>query len=158
MVTDAGVLGPLPLRNRIIKSATFEGASPRGEVTDRLVEFHRQVAAGGVGMSTVAYCAVSPGGRVHRHCLVLDDDTALALRRVTDAVHAEGAEACAQIGHASLVADARSNRTRSPAPPRRFSPPAKGLVPRPSVADLEGTCDDFARAARNAVNAGFDSV
>src|SRR3954452_5143981 len=158
MVTDAGVLGPLSLRNRIVKSATFEGATPRGEVTDRLVEFHRQVAAGGVAMSTVAYCAVSPGGRVHRHCLVLDDDTAVALRRVTDAIHAEGAAACAQIVHARLVADARSNRIRSLAPSRRFSPPAKGLVPGASVADLEGTRDDFARAARNAVNAGFDAV
>src|SRR3954454_22405274 len=158
MVTDAGVLGPLPLRNRIIKSATFEGATPRGEVTDRLVDFHRQVAAGGVAMSTVAYCAVSPGGRVHRHCLVLDDDTALALRRVTDAVHAEGAAACAQIGHAGLVADARSNGTRSLAPSRRFSPPAKGFVPAAAAADLERTRDDFARAARNAVNAGFDAV
>src|SRR5436305_1462171 len=153
-----GVLGQLTLRNRIIKSATFEGATPRGEVTDRLVEFHRQVAAGGVAMSTVAYCAVSPGGRVHRHCLVLDDDTAVALRRVTDAVHAEGAAACAQIGHAGLVADARSNRTRSLAPSRRFSPPAKGFVPAASAADLERSRDDFARAARNAVNAGFDAV
>src|SRR3954452_6464229 len=158
MVTDAGVLGPLPLRNRIIKSATFEGATPRGEVTDRLVDFHRQVAAGGVAMSTVAYCAVSPGGRVHRHCLVLDDDTAVVLRRVTDAVHAEGAAACAQIGHAGLVADARSNGTRSLAPSRRFSPPAKGFVPAASAVELERTRDDFARAARNAVNAGFDAV
>src|SRR3954452_22133176 len=153
-----GALGPLQLRNRIIKSATFEGATPRGEVTDRLVDFHRQVAAGGVAMSTVAYCAVSPGGRVHRHCLVLDDDTAVALRRVTDAVHAEGAAACAQIGHAGLVADARSNGTRSLAPSRRFSPPAKGFVPAASAADLERTRDDFARAARNAVNAGFDAI
>src|SRR3954462_14055641 len=158
MVTDAGVLGPLPLRNRIIKSATFEGATPRGEVTDRLVEFHRQVAAGGVAMSTVAYCAVSPGGRVHRHCLVLDDDTPSALRRVTGAIHPEGAAACAQIGHAGLVADARSNGTRSLAPSPRVSPPAKGFVPAASAADLERTRDDFARAARYAVSAGFDAV
>src|SRR5947209_2261245 len=153
-----GTLGPIQLRNRIVKSATFEGAAPRGEVTDRLVEFHGEVAAGGVAMSTVAYCAVSPGGRVHRHCLVLDDDTAVALRRVTDAIHAEGAAACAQIGHAGLVADARSNRTRSLAPSRRFSPPAKGIVPAASAADLERTRDEFARAARNAVDAGFDAV
>src|SRR3954453_16576388 len=158
MVTDAGVLGPLPLRNRIIKSATFEGATPRGEVTGRLVEFHREVAAGGVAMSTVAYCAVSPGGRVHRHCLVLDDDTAVALRRVTDAVHAEGAAACAQIGHAGLLADARSNGSRSLAPSRRFSPPAKGFVPAASLPDLERVRDDFAGAACNAVEADFDAV
>ena len=153
-----GRLGPLTLRNRFVKAATFEGATPRGEVTDRLVEFHRAVAAGGVGMTTVAYCAVSPDGRVQRHCMVLDADTAKALRRVTDAVHAEGAAASAQLGHAGLVADAKSNRMRSLAPSRRFSPPAKGFVPAAKPADLSRVRDDFVRAARCAIEAGFDAV
>src|SRR3954471_10163469 len=153
-----GRLGPLTLRNRFVKAATFEGATPRGAVTDRLIAFHRAVAEGGVGMTTVAYCAVSPGGRVHRHCLVLDADTARDLRRLTDAVHAEGAAAAAQLGHAGLVADARSNGQRSLAPSRRFSPPAKGFVPAASARDIERVTDDFTRAARCAVEAGFDAV
>jgi 2,4-dienoyl-CoA reductase-like NADH-dependent reductase (Old Yellow Enzyme family) len=151
-------LGPLTLRNRIVKAATFEGSTPRGQVTDRLLGFHRAVAQGGVGLSTVAYCAVNPAGRVQRHCLVLDADTAVALRRVTDAIHGEGAAASAQLGHAGLVADARSNGVRSLAPSRRFSAPAKGLVPAASVADLDAVREDFAQAARNAVEAGFDAV
>jgi 2,4-dienoyl-CoA reductase-like NADH-dependent reductase (Old Yellow Enzyme family) len=153
-----GRLGPLTLRNRFVKAATFEGATPHGEVTDRLVEFHRAVAAGGVGMTTVAYCAVAPDGRVQRHCLVLDGDTAKSLRRVTDAVHAEGAAASAQLGHAGLVADAKSNGMRSLAPSRRFSPPAKGFVPAAKASDLERVRDDFVRAARCAIDAGFDAV
>ena len=56
-------LGPVTLRNRIIKAATFEGATPNALVTDDLIRFHQLPAAGGVGMTTVAYCAVSPGGR-----------------------------------------------------------------------------------------------
>src|SRR3954452_18323428 len=83
-------LGPLTLRNRFIKAATYEGATPRGQVTDRLVDFHREVARGGVGLTTVAYCAIAPEGRVQRHCLLLDADTANELRQVTAAVHAEG--------------------------------------------------------------------
>jgi 4,4'-dithiodibutanoate disulfide reductase len=153
-----GRLGPLTLRNRIVKSATFEGASPRGQVTDRLVEFHRGVARGGVGMTTVAYCAVNPAGRVQRHCLVLDADTARDLRRVTDAAHAEGAAAAAQLGHAGLVADARSNGMKSLAPSRRFSPPAKGLVPAATVEGLDRVREDFVMAARCAIEAGFDAV
>ena len=153
-----GRLGPLTLRNRFVKAATFEGATPKGEVTDRLIAFHRAVAAGGVGMSTVAYCAVSPGGRVQRHCMVLDADTARALRPLTDAVHSEGAAVAAQLGHAGLVADAKSNRMRSLAPSRRFSPPAKGFVPAASARDIERVRDDFVSAARNAIEAGFDAV
>ena len=67
-------LGPLTLRNRIIKAATFEGVMPGGTVSDALVEFHRRVAAGGAAMSTVAYLAVSPEGRTDRHCLLLNED------------------------------------------------------------------------------------
>ena len=64
-------LGPVTLRNRIMKAATFEGVMPGGQVTDDLVDFHRRVGEGGVGMTTVAYLAVSPEGRTDRHCIVI---------------------------------------------------------------------------------------
>src|ERR1700689_1456933 len=91
-------LGPLTLRNRIIKAATFEGVTPGGKVSDELIAFHRRVAAGGAALSTVAYLAVSPEGRTDRHCPLLSKDMVPGLRRLTDAVHAEGAAAAAQIG------------------------------------------------------------
>src|ERR1700727_2031162 len=80
-------LGPVTLRNRIIKAATFEGVMPGGRVTDELIAFHRQVARGGAAMSTVAYLAVSPEGRTDRHCVLLNEKSLPGLRRLTDAVH-----------------------------------------------------------------------
>ena len=62
-VFEPARLGPVELRNRVIKAATFEGMTPRGLVTDELIEFHLRPARGGVGMTTVASCAVSPEGR-----------------------------------------------------------------------------------------------
>jgi 2,4-dienoyl-CoA reductase-like NADH-dependent reductase (Old Yellow Enzyme family) len=154
----SGRLGPLTLRNRIIKAATFEGRTPRGQVTQELIDFHTDVARGGAAMTTVAYCAVSPDGRVFRDCLVLDDASVPGLRRLTDAVHAEGAAASAQLGHAGLVADAVSNKMRSLAPSRRFSAPGRSLVPAATLEDLARVRADFVRAARCAVDAGFDCV
>jgi 2,4-dienoyl-CoA reductase-like NADH-dependent reductase (Old Yellow Enzyme family) len=151
-------LGPLTLKNRFIKAATFEGRMPRGEVTDALVDFHLEVARGGTAMTTVAYCAVSPGGRVHRDTMVLDQRRALDLRRLTDAVHAENTLASAQIGHAGLVANTRSNRMATLAPSTRISAPAMGLVRAATVAQLGEVVDDFGAAARNAVAAGFDAI
>jgi 4,4'-dithiodibutanoate disulfide reductase len=151
-------LGPLSLRNRIIKAATFEGVMPRGAVTDELVAFHAAVAAGGAAMTTVAYCAVSPAGRVHRHTLVMDRATASGLRRLTDVVHAEGAAVAAQLGHAGLVANQRSNGVRTLAPSTRFSLPASGLVRGATDAQLDAVVVDFAEATRVAVDAGFDAV
>ena len=53
-------LGPVQLRNRFIKAATFEGMAVGNLVTDHLIEFHCAMARGGVAMTTVAYLAVGP--------------------------------------------------------------------------------------------------
>ncbi len=151
-------LGPLTLRNRIIKAATFEGVMPRGQVTDELIEFHRRVARGGVAMTTVAYCAVSPGGRVQRHTLVMHDDIVPELRKLTDAVHDDGAMVSAQLGHAGLVANTRSNRQPTLAPSTRLSAPAMGLVRGATIAQLDEVVADFAHATTVAVAAGFDAI
>lgn len=151
-------LGPLPLKNRFIKAATFEGVMPRGTVSDALIDFHTEVARGGAAMTTVAYCAISPGGRVHRDTVVLDRDRVPQLRRLTEAVHAEGALVCAQIGHAGLVANTLSNRTPTLAPSTRVSAPAMGLVRAATAEQLDAVVDGFGTAAQNAVDAGFDAL
>lgn len=151
-------LGPLTLKNRFVKAATFEGVMPRGQVSDALIDFHTEVARGGAAMTTVAYCATTPGGRVHRDTVVLDRDRIAQLRRLTDAVHSEGALVCAQIGHAGLVANTLSNRTPTLAPSTRLSAPAMGLVRATTTEQLDGVIDDFAAAAANAVEAGFDAI
>ncbi|WP_342660175.1 Metal reductase [Rhodococcus ruber] len=157
-VFEPARLGPLTLRNRILKAATFEGVMPGGRVTDELVEFHAEVARGGTALTTVAYCAVAPGGRVHRNTVVLDRDTVPGLRRLTDAVHAEGALASAQIGHAGLVANQISNGTKTLAPSTRISAPAMGLVRGASLEQLDQVVTDYENATRYAVEAGFDAL
>jgi len=151
-------LGPITLRNRIIKSATFEGVMPDALVTPELIEYHRKVAAGGVGMNTVAYVAVSPDGRTNAACIYMRDDAIPGLRKLTDAIHAEGAKASAQIGHAGLVADAKSNGIVGFAPSRRFNPLSMRFTPAATEADLERVVEDFARTARGCEAAGFDAV
>ncbi|NLE81682.1 MAG: NADH:flavin oxidoreductase [Rhodococcus sp.] len=155
---EAAKLGPLTLRNRFVKAATFEGVMPRGRVTNQLVDFHTEVARGGAAMTTVAYCSVSKAGRVHANTLVLDSDHVPDLRRLTDAVHAEGALACAQIGHAGLVANTLSNKSKTLAPSTRLSPPAMGLVRGATLDQLDEIVEQFESAARNAVDAGFDAL
>ncbi len=155
---EPAVLGPKVLRNRLVKAATFEGRTHRGAVTDELIAFHREVAGGGVGMTTVAYCAVSPDGRVFRDCLVVSEQTKADLARLADAVHAEGALVSAQLGHAGLVADSLSNKQKSLAPSRRLSAPGKGIVPPATAADLVRVRKDFAAAAVVLADAGFDCL
>lgn len=52
------------MRNRVIKAATYEALCDiNGVPLQGMVDFHRKMSAGGVGMSIVAYGAVSAGGR-----------------------------------------------------------------------------------------------
>lgn len=149
-------LGPVRLRNRLVKAATFENAAPGGRVSERLIAFHREVAAGGAGLTTVAYCAIEPEGRTYRHQLVIEPDAVAGLRRLTGAVHAGGAAAALQLGHAGWFANPRVTGRRPLGPSATFSPHALARSRAATAADLDALLDRFRRAGELAVDAGFD--
>ena len=151
-------LGPITLRNRTIKSATFEGAAPGGLVSDQLIDYHLAVAEGGVGMSTVAYLATSPEGRTHADQIHWRPEALPGLRRLTDAIHATGAAVAAQIGHAGPVANSASNGVASIGPSRHFNALSMRFDHAATPADLDRIVADHANAARMAADVGFDAV
>ncbi|UGT62223.1 NADH:flavin oxidoreductase [Nocardia asteroides] len=151
-------LGPVRLRNRVVKSATFEARTPDALVTDDLIEYHLRPVRGGVGMTTVAYCAVAPEGRTERRQIWMRPEAVPGLRRLADAVHAEGAAVSAQLGHAGPVANAASNRAPALSPSRLFSPLGMAATRRPSAAEVRGLVRAHAEAAVLAQDAGFDAV
>jgi len=155
---ESAPLGPLTLRNRIVKAATFEGATPDGVPTPQLVEFHRRVAAGGAALTTVAYLAVAPEGRTDAGCVLVVPSAVPGLRRLTDAVHAEGALAAAQIGHAGPVANAASNQATSIAASGMFNPLGMRRTRAATEYDIARITDDYRRAAALVVDAGFDAI
>jgi 2,4-dienoyl-CoA reductase-like NADH-dependent reductase (Old Yellow Enzyme family) len=150
-------LGPVTLRNRIIKAATFEGMSWRGTVSDALIDFHRTFAAGGVGLTTLAYCAVSPDGRGAPNEIVLGPAARPGLARLAEAVHAEGAAISAQIGHAGPVGQRRITGSRPLAASSGFSPLGTRYHAM-AAADISRVTREFAAAAQVVAEAGFDAV
>jgi 2,4-dienoyl-CoA reductase-like NADH-dependent reductase (Old Yellow Enzyme family) len=149
-------LGPITVRNRIVKAATFEGMTPKGAVTEALVDYHRAVAAGGVGMTTLAYCAVSKDGRGAPGEIVMGDAALPGLRRFTEAMHQTGAAASIQLGHAGPVAAGTGRRGLAPS--RVFAPQAMKFTRAADEDDIARVTADFGDAARIAVAAGFDAV
>ena len=92
-------IGPLTLRNRTIRSAAFESMCPGNKPSQMLLDYHRSVAAGGVGMTTVAYAAVTRSGLSFDRQLWMRPEIVPGLRELTNAVHKEGAAASIQLGH-----------------------------------------------------------
>jgi 2,4-dienoyl-CoA reductase-like NADH-dependent reductase (Old Yellow Enzyme family) len=151
-------LGPVTVRNRVVKAATFESRSPAGLVTDDLVDYHLAVARGGVGMTTVAYLAVAPEGRTDGRQIQLGEEALPGLSRLTDAVHDEGAAVAAQIGHAGPVANGRANGAQAISASRMLSPLSLQRVRAATRADLVRITRQYVDGARVALRAGFDSL
>ncbi|BBX17810.1 NADH:flavin oxidoreductase [Mycolicibacterium duvalii] len=151
-------LGPVRLRNRIIKAATSEGRSPHGLVTDDLIAFHRRFAEGGVGMTTVAYCCVSPQGASAPGQIVMNDQALPGLRKLTDAVHDAGAAISAQLGHAGVVAPKKLTGVTAVAPSRFVNPTSFAYCREIRRDEIAAVIDQFGRAAQTAMDAGFDAV
>ena len=149
-------LGPVRLRNRTVKSATFEGRTPAGQVTDALIDYHLAVTRGGVGLTTVAYLAVAPEGRTHRDVIVVGPDTRAGLTRMAAAVHETGAAIAGQVGHAGPVANGRSNGVHALSASRMPSPLSMQMVRAASEQDLTRITRAYVSTARTLVDAGFD--
>jgi 2,4-dienoyl-CoA reductase-like NADH-dependent reductase (Old Yellow Enzyme family) len=157
------MLGPVELRNRVIKAATYEGMSPGGVASDALVSFHRRLAEGGVGLNTVAYCAVSEEGRTFADQLHLNAPSRDRLSELARAVHDAGGRVSLQLSHAGMFSKVRGPRGRAPrGPSLAFNaygisaglPWARAM----SEADIAEVIDDFGRAAETAAGLGFDAV
>jgi 2,4-dienoyl-CoA reductase-like NADH-dependent reductase (Old Yellow Enzyme family) len=156
-------LGSLALRNRVIKTATYEGMCPGGMPSDALIEHHRQLSANGVGLTTVAYCAVSPDGRTFAEQMTMRPETVGPLRRVTDAVHGAGGAASLQLGHCGWFTKNGALSTWLPRGPSPVvnqygiaagKPFARAMRER----DIAQVVEEFGRAAGLAREAGFDAV
>src|SRR5512133_1052 len=90
---------PLEIRNRSIRAAAFEGMCPGNTVSQQLIDYHQSVAAGGIGMTTVAYASVCRNGLSFPHQLWMRKELLPELRKLTDSIRKEGAAASVQIGH-----------------------------------------------------------
>ena len=86
-------IGPVTLRNRVIRSAAFENMAYGNKPSQDLKDYHVAVARGGVGMTTLAYASVNRSGLSFDGQLWMREEIVPALKEITDAVHAQGAKA-----------------------------------------------------------------
>jgi len=151
-------LGPVTLRNRTIRAAAFEGMCPGNMPSDDLLNYHRSVAAGGIGMTTVAYAAVDQSGLSFPHQLWLRKEAVPGLIKLTDAVHKEGAACSIQIGHCGNMSKRSIAGTRPLAPSSRINLYGPTFPRSMNNADIQSVVKDFGKAVHLARESGFDAV
>src|SRR6266481_9345010 len=95
-------IGPVEIPNRIVMPPmTTRTADGEGFVTDDTVAYYMARVRGGVGLITVEMASPERAGRHRRRELGIYDDRFLrGLTLLTAAIHAGGAKAAIQLGHA----------------------------------------------------------
>ena len=157
LFTPAGI-GPLTLRNRTIRSAAFESMCPGNAPSEQLLEYHRSVAAGGVGMTTIAYAAVAQSGLSFERQLWMRPEIVPGLRRVTDAIHQEGAAASIQLGHCGNMSHKSICGVLPVGASSGFNLYSPTLVRGLRSGELPQLAKAYGESVRLAREAGFDAV
>jgi len=150
----------MKLKNRLVMAPMVTNyASPAGEVTERLLDYHEERAAGGVGLIIVeATCVAFPSGLIFERQLRADDDSFLpGLEALARRVHLRGASVLLQLCHGGRVAISRLYG-QVPVAPSPIAPPG-GEIPRElTTGEISEIIASFVQAAKRAQAAGFDGV
>jgi len=99
---SSGRIGKLELKNRLVRSATFENAgSGTGEVTDTLLNMYRDFARGGIGLIVTGIMPVYSKAAAPRQIRIDGDDYIPGLQRIPKAVRdtADDCKIMAQLHH-----------------------------------------------------------
>lgn len=151
-------IGPLTLRNRTIRSAAFESMCPGNAPSEQLLNYHRSVAAGGVGMTTVAYAAVTRSGLSFDRQLWMRKEIIPGLRKVTDAIHQEGAAASIQLGHCGNMSHKKICGETPVGACSEFNLYSPTFVRGLQKDELHQLAKAYGNAVRLSKEAGFDAV
>ena len=153
-----GKIGPLTLRNRTIRAAAFESMCPGNAPSDMLYDYHKSVASGGIGMTTLAYAAVTQSGLSFERQLWMRPDIIPGLKRITDAIHKEGAAASVQLGHCGNMSHKNICGCRPISASSGFNIYSPTLVRGMKPSEITAMAKAFGQAVHLAREAGMDAV
>ncbi|MDE6342775.1 MAG: NADH:flavin oxidoreductase [Muribaculaceae bacterium] len=151
-------IGPVTIPNRAIRSAAFEGMGKDNNPTDMLRDYHWSVAAGGVGMTTLAYAGINRSALSFDTQLWLRPEIAPSLRLITDGIHQRGAKASIQIGHCGNMTHIKTAGGIPVGASTGFNLYSPTIVRGLGKDELKMMARDFGDAVRTARDAGFDCV
>jgi 2,4-dienoyl-CoA reductase-like NADH-dependent reductase (Old Yellow Enzyme family)/thioredoxin reductase len=153
-------LGNLKLKNRFvfppIKTAY---GSPQGMVTDRQINFYRQIAKDGPGIIIMEPVAVTPDGREHPKQLCVHlPESSTELKKIVDIIHAENRLACLHLNHAGAAANPKVIGKKPKAPSEITCSSSEQMSDPLSEEEIIAIVLGFKLASEKAIAAGFDLI
>jgi len=149
------------LRNRFVRSATYDGCADIGFVTEKQICLYSTLAEGGVGLIITGIASVHPNGRTSKfQNSISSDEFTPGLKRLTSAVHNRGAKIAVQLFHAGREARFSKSSNRIPTGPSwvEKDPYFKGEYRAMTENEIWEVIHAFGDGARRVREAGFDAV
>ena len=135
-------LGELKLKNRLIRSATWEGLADAGHMPEEMYRIYGELADGGVGAIITGFTSVSDNDHYFSGMARLsNDDLIPEHKRLTDIAHRENIPIIAQLA----LGEYRRGMERCP-------------IDKMDARDIAIVIALFTQAAKRAEEAGYDGV
>jgi 2,4-dienoyl-CoA reductase-like NADH-dependent reductase (Old Yellow Enzyme family) len=156
---DTHTLAGMTLRNRIVRSATWEGlCDDTGAPTDKFTSMMVDLARGGTGLIISSHAYVRPVGKASPQQLGIYDDSQVdSLSAMTAAIHDAGGIIVCQLAHAGGEA-LQELTDMPPLAPSTMTNEKGDPANAMTDADIQDTITAFGDGARRAKQAGFDGV
>ena len=151
-------IGPIEIKNRVIRASAYEGMCDGHVPTQQLKDYHTAVARGGVGMTSVAYASINKSGLSFHRQLWMRPEIIPGLRDLTDSIHAAGAKACIQLGHCGNMSHRMYCGQRPVGASSGFNLYSPTFVHGLREDEIHQIVKDFGNAVRIARDGGFDAV
>ena len=148
-IFSSGQIGNLNLKNRLIRSATFESAAVNGEVTDTYLNLLRNLAAGGAGMIITGVLGVFEENAFERTIQIYDDRFIDSLAEVLEEVRFADSQ-CKLVGQLYHPGDV-DGPSRNNWPYKAY----RNALSRDKIAEI---VSGFAEAVERVQKAGWDGV
>lgn len=161
MLFEAFNLAGLELKNRLVRSATYEKrADVDGFVTEETVSFYRELAKGGVGLIITGNALVHVSGASAPGMICVHNDHYMGkLKRLSEAVHGCDGKVVMQLSHGGRQCFPVLLGGERPVAPSEVYDPSTRLTPRAmTVEEIWTVIEAFGRAAGRAMMSGFDGV
>ncbi|NOQ46649.1 MAG: NADH:flavin oxidoreductase [Desulfobulbaceae bacterium] len=150
----------MKLQNRMVRSATWEGmCDHNGCPTDKLINYYRQLALGGIGLIMTGYTFVSlEGKQLPGKMGIYSDDFAENFKKMTSSIHDAGGVIAVQLVHAGGQTDS-NNAGRQPLAPSAVQVDQFPEMPAELTHDeIQNIVNAFGEGARRAKEWEFDAV
>jgi len=155
----------MTVKNRIVRSATYEGiADDNGLVDNRYVALYENLAKGGVGLIIAGFAFVKENGIAAKYQTGIHRDECIPmLKKSVETVHQinENVKFVLQIAHCGRQVDPNIVKEKKiePIAPSPIADKSIGIVPKEmTTKDIEDIIQSFIASAERAKRAGFDGV